>query len=301
MATEFGRRDFLKSSALLASTAVASAGLVGVRAAPLELDLFAFYAGYDARNMAEAQIPWSLGITHLIHFAAMPRVSAGVSQVNMAHFSPPLNPAAVRASKDAAGSTAKLLLCIGGANSNALFVSAIDNNPLQLIDDIVSKVAVHGYDGVDTDWEIPALAVEPDRQRFMQFHTALHDALVARNSKYILTTSSTLNYGPNYKAEQLFADLVIAGKLQKLLLQTYHLSVPNIAIGKKSWHNSAAHSVSDTGIATDQFSQNSVGLKQATIPVPDLVNSCICLGCQFGGKRWFGARYQRRHGGCANL
>jgi hypothetical protein len=181
MATELGRRDFLKSSAVLAGTAVASGGVIRVRAAPIELDLFAFYAGYDTGTMGESQIPWSLGITHLIHFAAMPRVNAGASQINMAHFSPPLNPAAVRASRSAARSAAKILLCVGGANSNAAFVSAIDNNRTRFINDIVSKVAANGYDGVDTDWEAPALAVEPDRQRFIDFHTALHDALIARN------------------------------------------------------------------------------------------------------------------------
>ena len=281
---ELGRRAFLQSSVALAGAALAPTAVHAQQGR----HLFANYVGYDAGNMPASQIPWSLGITHLSHFAAMPRVSGGASQINMAHFSPPLDPGAVRASRSAAGSSAKLLLSVGGANSNSAFVAAINNNRQQLINDIVAKVAANGYDGVDVDWEIPALAVAVDRQRFIQSLTALHDALVARNSRYILTTGSTLNYGPANKAEQLFADLVRAGKLQKLLVQTYHLSVPVIALEQKAWHNSAALSSSDHGNASGQFSQNSVGLKYVTIPNPDLARLWICLGCQFGGKRWFG-------------
>jgi hypothetical protein len=61
--------------------------------------------------------------------------------------------------------------------------------------------------------------------------------------------------GLMFDAQQVFADLVIAGKLQKLLIQSYHLSVPNIAIDQRAWHNCAALSSSDSGTVTRQFAR----------------------------------------------
>ena len=117
------------------------------------VELVSWFAGYDANNMPESEIPWSLGITHLNHFSAWPTVTGSVSSINMAQFAPALDPAAVLASRSAASSTAKFCLCVGGAASDTAFKNAIDTDRPGFIADIVSKMNTNGYEGVDIDWE----------------------------------------------------------------------------------------------------------------------------------------------------
>lgn len=318
----------------------------------------AYYAGYDAKKMAEREIPWSLGLTHIMHFAAMPKVVDGDSLVDLKHFSPPLDPADMLASRSAAGSSAKVLLVLGGANTDKAFVGAMTHNSgtvdvtngsaivkgsetawtsdlegeifsidrkgipyvvqkvnsgsqltltanyaeptassqryaiesgkrrKQLIDDVVTKVADNNYDGVDTDWEFPGSS-KTAMDRFINFHVALHDALKAKNARYILTSSSLGRTGPAYATfrSRIADELLHSNHLEFFFVQFYAMAQPGFS-QQTVWHQSCLmHDASDFGAPTYQVGQIEAAqmLFDAGWPKSKLV-----VGCQLGTRRWIG-------------
>jgi hypothetical protein len=121
----YGHQANAASSALMIEVLPGSGGIpppIG----PLLDKLVAYYPAYDSGAMGAADIPWFVsphasGLTHLMYFSAMPVIDAGAPTIDPDFFTPALNLAAVVASRAAAGSTAKILLVIGGANTNNAF------------------------------------------------------------------------------------------------------------------------------------------------------------------------------------
>jgi hypothetical protein len=90
----------------------------------MAFNIVGYYPAYDSTNAPE--IPWKIApntaaLTELLYFAAMPKVVNSKATIDPAHFNPALNPAAIGASKAAAGSTANVLLVVGGANTDVSF------------------------------------------------------------------------------------------------------------------------------------------------------------------------------------
>ena len=91
----------------------------------------AYCPSYDLLSMPGTEIPFSLGITHLKHFAAWPTVTSGVASVNLSFFNPPMIPTHlndIKSARTAAGSSAKILMVLGGANSHGAFISCLSYN-----------------------------------------------------------------------------------------------------------------------------------------------------------------------------
>lgn len=93
-----------------------------------------------------SDIPWSK-LTHTIHFKAYPGDATGV----LAGI-PGSNADTFTAAAHAGGN--KALLCVADNNSNqSAFRSALTNNLTGFVNNIVTFVNAHNYDGVDLDWE----------------------------------------------------------------------------------------------------------------------------------------------------
>lgn len=220
----------------------------GVPLSPPRL-FMAYYCAFDeARTgMSGSDVPFALGLTHVLHFAAMPQVVAGVSSIDMAFHGPPSlvpdNLADLKAARTAAGSTAQILLTIGGIESNDFFIEAVDNDRAELISDIMAKVATHEYDGVDIDWENwtdDVVAYE----RITDFHAALGTALHAAGK--ILISSAWGYYVRPAAAAYWKAELLDTGLLDYQNLLLHGLVQPSIT-NQMVVHNAPSYSLSDYG------------------------------------------------------
>ena len=100
----------------------------GEPAAPLWM---AYCPSYDSGTMPGTEVPFSLGITHLKHFAANPELSGSNPIADLTHFSPPMIPthlANIKSARTAASSTAKILMVVGGANTDTGFTACMTYN-----------------------------------------------------------------------------------------------------------------------------------------------------------------------------
>ena len=107
----------------------------------------------------------------------MPEVAGGVSRMNLAAFNPPMAPDNIAALQAAKPTSTRIVLVVGGANSNNAFVQAIDHNRAELIASIKAAVTAYGYAGVDINWEGLKRADPAQRGRFASFLRALRAAL----------------------------------------------------------------------------------------------------------------------------
>lgn len=208
------------------------------------------YANYDSQGMFEGDIPWSLGITHLAHFSAWPNSDSSVS---IDHWSPGMNPAAVMASRAAAGSTAKILLVMGGAASLNAFLVAVTNNLALLVDNIVATCVTHGYDGVDLDFE-PKPETAPNCTTYNTFIRALRVDLLAANPNLTLSISGTSRLGPSDMVNwgPLLKTLADDGVIDWIYVQFIQMAQPSFSdaagVGYV-WHHVALYSnASDFGV-----------------------------------------------------
>jgi chitinase len=108
-----------------------------------------YYPGYHQGTMAASNIDF-VAITHVIHFSVVPRRD-GTLNSNLNMITPAFSQDLVTR-VHAAGR--KVLLCVGGAGSQAGFQGAtIKARRAGFITNILNFVKANGYDGVDLDWE----------------------------------------------------------------------------------------------------------------------------------------------------
>jgi chitinase len=194
---------------------------MGLAAAPATLWVSAYYPGWQQHNLPPAEIDFQ-AVTHLVQFSVMPRADGSLDwtrhDLDDAHIKE-----TVRLTH-AAGR--KILLCVGGADSAAVFRGAIaEKNRAAFVGALVKAVKAHGYDGLDLDME-PMEA--KDDATYAVFVRELRAALNKSKPGALLTAAVG-------DQAELFAKL--QDQFDQINVMTYDLS--GAWEGWVTWHNSA--------------------------------------------------------------
>ena len=170
-------------------------------------------------------------LTHVIHFSVMPNSNGSLN--NNANGITTANSADVVSRAHTAG--VKVLICVGGADSESAFQAAtsIANLPV-FINNLTNFMATRDYDGVDIDWEPLSAA---DAQQYTNLVTGLRSALNGFPQHKLLTAAvgAYPPYGDSLTAEYvMFAAL--QSQFDQINIMTYDLSGPYD--GWVTWFNS---------------------------------------------------------------
>lgn len=170
-------------------------------------------------------------VTHVIHFSVVPNpdgtLNTSDNDITAANSSDIVSHA------HAAG--IKVLICVGGANSESEFQSAASATNLPVfINNLTNFMASRGYDGLDIDWEpFPS----SDAQLYTNLVIGLRSALnTFAQPKYLTIAAEAYPpYGDSATAEYLMY-AAIQSRLDQLNIMTYDLSGPYE--GWVTWFNS---------------------------------------------------------------
>ena len=189
-----------------------------------------YYPAYEQAYLPPSAIDFS-ALTHLIHFSVFPN-SEGTLNSSDNGLTPAYS-ADVISRAHAAG--VKVLICVGGANSETDFQAATSTATLPVfVNNITNFLATYGYDGVDIDWEpFPST----DDQQYSNLVTALRFALNQFPQPKLLSAAVEAYppYGDSPTAEyQLYAAL--QSQFNQINIMTYDLSGPYE--GWVTWFNS---------------------------------------------------------------
>jgi len=199
-------------------------------AACAELWSTGYYPGWEQASMPASNIDFT-ALTHLIHFSLVPN-SDGTLNSNDNSITT-ANSADVVSRAHAAGK--KVLICVGGADSESAFQGATSSANLPtFINSLTNFMAARGYDGVDIDWE--PLPVS-DTQQYTNLVNGLRSALNGFPQHKLLTAAAGAYppYGDPPTAEYaMFAAL--QNQFDQINIMTYDLSGPYE--GWVTWFNS---------------------------------------------------------------
>ena len=189
-----------------------------------------YYPAYEQAYLPPSAIDFS-ALTHLIHFSVFPNSDGTLNSSD--NGLTPAYSADVISRAHAAG--VKVLICVGGANSETDFQAATSTATLPVfVNNITNFLATYGYDGVDIDWEpFPST----DDQQYSNLVTALRFALNQFPQPKLLSAAVEAYppYGDSPTAEyQLYAAL--QSQFNQINIMTYDLSGPYE--GWVTWFNS---------------------------------------------------------------
>ena len=174
------------------------------------------------------------GLTHIIHFSVIPNsngtLNSSDNSITIA------NSADIVSRAHAAG--LKVLICVGGADSEGAFQAAASAGNLPaFINNLTNFMAARGYDGVDIDWEpLPA----SDSQLYTNLVTGLRSAMNGFNQPELLTAAAGAYppYGDS-PAVQYLMFAALQGQFDQINIMTYDLSGPYD--GWVTWFNSPVY------------------------------------------------------------
>src|SRR5882724_9884064 len=191
-------------------------------AARADLWVTGYYPGWEQSGMPASSIDFS-ALTHIIHFSVVPNSNATLDSTINGITS--ANSASIITNAHAAGR--KVLLCVGGANSQAGFRGATTiSNRSTFISNLVNLMSNRGYDGLDIDWE-PLDA--SDANQYTNLVIGLRTALNALSSRLLLTAAIASPPTP----ASLIAS--VQSQFDQINLMTYDLSGPYS--GWVTWFN----------------------------------------------------------------
>ncbi|HVV74081.1 MAG TPA: glycoside hydrolase family 18 protein, partial [Verrucomicrobiae bacterium] len=179
-----------------------------------------YYPGYRQTYLPPSAIDFK-AVTHIIHFAVAPNLDGTLDTT--ANGITAARSADLVTRAHAAG--VKVLICVGGAGSQAGFQGATSTANLStFVANLVNFVAARSYDGVDVDWE-PLEA--QDLTQFINFTAALRAGLKQQSASSLLSAAAA-------SQPDLFASL--QDRFDQINLMTYDLAGP--WPGWVTWFNS---------------------------------------------------------------
>ena len=188
----------------------------------------AYYAGWmQGQNndgyLTTQNIDFS-ALTQIIHFAIGPNPDGTLDATS--NSITPTNSSTLVSAAHAAG--VKVLICVGGWNTESNFMSATSPANLStFVNNLVSFMQSRGYDGIDIDWETLSSS---DATQYTNFITTLRAALNQISPRPLLTAATA--WSP-----QIFASLL--NDFDEINLMTYDLS--GAWQGWVSWHNAPVY------------------------------------------------------------
>jgi chitinase len=240
-----------------------------------------YYPGWEQSSMPASSIDFA-ALTHIIHFSVVPNANGSLN--SNANSVTTANSADVVSRAHGAG--VKVLICVGGADSESAFQAAtsVANLPT-FISNITNFMASRGYDGVDLDWEpLPA----SDAQQYTNLVNGLRFALTGFAQPKLLTAAvgAYPPYGDPATAEyQMFS--TIQAQFDQINIMTYDLSGPYD--GWVTWFNSPIY---DGGY---RFPSSSGLVPSVNGAVNNFLNNGVApgrlgIGIAFYGYVWTGGK-----------
>lgn len=232
----------------------------------------AYYIGWETGTIPanSPAIVWS-GVTVIAHFALWPNSDGSIDYAGNG-----LTTSASSAIISAAHShNVKVVVTVGGANSESLFMSATSSSTLStFVSNIVNIVKSRGYDGVDIDWEG---INQPDVTNFTNFTKALRQALPSPQYLLFTTSSTGSPYTTLFNTLQSYFD--------QINIMTYDLA--GNWQGWVSWYNG---SVGIYGTASTDGAEASACCDVAVDEFikAGVASNKIGIGSEWGGTIWTG-------------
>jgi len=230
----------------------------------------AYYAGWwQGGQLNPGEIDYS-AVTHIIHFALVVKGDGTFSGDANG-----LTPNNIVEAVDAAHTAdRKIILCVGGASTDAVFASsATPSNRGKFINALVNYMTTYGYDGIDLDWE-PIQT----KANYLDLVRDLREAMTRANPGSELLTAVMIGDDSNIlaRAEKYF---------DQINLMTYDMSGPWPRW--VTWHNTALYDggyvFPSTGGAVPSTDAAVREKAKAGIPLAKLG-----IGIDFYGYRWWG-------------
>jgi len=233
-----------------------------------------YYAGWQQGQsnngyLTTQNIDFS-ALTQIIHFSVVPNADGTLDAASNSITA--LNSSALISAAHAAG--VKVIICIGGWNSESNFLSATSSASLNtFVNNIVSFMQSRGYDGIDIDWETLSSS---DASQYSNFIIALRNALNKISPRPLLTAATAWQPG-------IFASL--ASDFDEINLMTYDLS--GAWQGWVSWHNSPIY---DGGVKFPSTggSVPSINSMVSSFTSSGVPASKLGIGMDFYGYIWSG-------------
>ncbi|MDE3057019.1 MAG: T9SS type A sorting domain-containing protein [Bacteroidota bacterium] len=234
----------------------------------------AYYAGwqqgYNNTGYLPAQDVDYSAVTYVIHFALVPQSNGTLD--DQSNSVTAYNANALVTAAHAVGK--KVLICVGGWNSDAGFQGATSGSTLNtFVSNLINLMQSRGYDGIDIDWEPMSTAIIPQWKALI---TALRNAMNNITPRPLLTTA---NGG---EADQY---LDVIPSLDQLNYMSYDMS--GAWPGWVTWHNSPIYdggaTFPSTGGLVPSTDANVQRLIAAGVP-----KNKIGIGIDFYGYVWSG-------------
>ena len=234
----------------------------------------AYYAGWMQGNQWSHHLtPQEINyeaVSHIVHFSLLPNADGSLN--DQGNGLDNTNASALTRTAHAAGK--KVLVCVGGWNTEGGFAAATDRTTRDIfIRNLLTLVRNRAYDGVDIDWE-PVSAQY--RDQYVDFIRDLRGAMTAVNPDLLLTVACM-------GEPAVFAR--IHTLVDQLNIMTYDFS--GAWPGWLSWHNSAVYSggtrFPGTGAPLPSVHDRVLSFLSAGIPA-----SKLGIGIDFYGYVWNG-------------
>ncbi|HEX9296764.1 MAG TPA: glycoside hydrolase family 18 protein [Polyangiaceae bacterium] len=227
-----------------------------------------YYPGWRQERLPPEQLDLS-GVTHIIHFAWLPWIAEGGTEVVIDDAMNGVDATAAEAViriGHAAGK--KVLITIGGAGRGSQFFNQAmaDTSRPAFIQALISKTLERGYDGIDVDWEPGWENASQGSGLFLKFSRELRAAIDATAPHLILTTAGLGADGPIYG--------VLADVYDQINIMTYDL-VYGVPL---TWHDSAISGGSGGFYSVDR---SAVEYERAGVP-----RRALGIGLKCGGFSW---------------
>ncbi len=209
-------------------------------------------------------------MSQIIHFSLVPNADGTIDSTS--NSITPTNSSTLIAAAHAAG--VKVIICVGGWNSETNFMSATSPAYLStFVNNLVSFIQSRGYDGIDIDWETLSSS---DASQYSTFITTLRTALNKISPRPLLTAATA--WQPS-----IFASLY--SQFDQINLMTYDLS--GAWQGWVTWHNSPIYDggikFPSTGGAVPSINGMVSSFTSAGVPANKLG-----IGMDFYGYIWSG-------------
>jgi chitinase len=234
----------------------------------------AYYAGWMQGNqwshhLTAQEIDYD-AITHIIHFSLLPNADGSLN--DQGNGLDNTNATALTRTAHAAGK--KVLVCVGGWNTEGGFAAATDRATRgTFIRNLLALVRNRAYDGVDIDWEPVS---EQYRDQYVDFIRDLRGAMTTVSPDLLLTVACM-------GEPAVFAR--VHALVDQLNIMTYDFS--GAWPGWLAWHNSAVYSGATrfpgTGAQLPSVHERVLSFLSAGIPAAKLG-----IGIDFYGYVWNG-------------
>ena len=243
-----------------------------------------YYPGWEQSSLPASNVDFT-ALTHIIHFSVVPNTNGTLNSSDNGISSG--NSADIVSRAHAAG--LKVLICVGGADSESGFQGATTNANLPaFITNLTNFMAARGYDGIDIDWEPLHIA---DAQQYSNLVVGLRSALNVFSEHKLLTAAAGAyaSYPDHPPAVEYPMFAALQNQFDQINIMTYDLSGP--FGGWVTWFNSPIYDGGYRFPSTGDLVPSVDGAVNGFLGAGVAANK-LGIGMAFYGDIWTGGKGQ---------